>query len=131
MHSAVKHIQDYTGVNVLFHTHSRERKLVEHRSLFVYMVMKHSRVTYQEVGRFLNKNHATIIHGRKLYEIIRTPEFDSIVDTYVPEEDLNINLYRLITSIDNTELKKAICKIVSTEVSRYSETMEENFGGQD
>tara|TARA_R100000234_G_C4966881_1_gene164346 strand:+ start:515 stop:958 length:444 start_codon:yes stop_codon:yes gene_type:complete len=45
----------------LFHK-SRRRELVEHRMTLAYILRKSLGMTYQEIGRALKKNHATIIN---------------------------------------------------------------------
>jgi len=45
----------------LFHK-SRRRELVEHRMTLAYVLRKSLGMTYQEIGRALKKNHATIIN---------------------------------------------------------------------
>jgi chromosomal replication initiation ATPase DnaA len=59
---------DVTGImpHDIF-TPTRKREVVIARQLFCYVTMTHYHFTWVAVGKFLNRDHSTIIHSVKTY----------------------------------------------------------------
>ena len=128
MQDIVDHILQMTGVDVTLRTSSRERLLVEHRCLFFKMARDQNKWSLAEIGRFLNKDHASVLYGLKLYYIVETQLFIDTEQTY-KVSDVNSELYKTIITIRNKKLKEAICRIVNTEAYQSSTVTEESYGG--
>ena len=57
-------ICDETGVNPFDRINYRGREYVVARQLFIYFMLKYTKKTLREVGKYFNKDHATVIHAR-------------------------------------------------------------------
>jgi hypothetical protein len=61
-------ILEETGIDIADKTRTRTK--VEYRSLFFLIVKDlEPRISLREIGEAVNKDHATVIHGIKQYEI--------------------------------------------------------------
>jgi chromosomal replication initiation ATPase DnaA len=68
----------------------RARHLTEARQIFYWIARKHTARTYPEIGRFIRRDHATIIHG--------VQKIDAALDYFWPRiervaAELGIDLY--------------------------------------
>lgn len=50
---------------------SRLREISDARHCFVFLSRLHTSITYQGLGKFLKRNHATVIHSAKAFEQIQ------------------------------------------------------------
>lgn len=55
-----------TGYNIS--QESRERELVYCRAIYFKLCRKHTLYTLKKIGKTLNKDHATVLHGIKLLD---------------------------------------------------------------
>ena len=85
----IKHlVERETGIDLSLR--SRRRHLVYARFLFFKLARNHTSHTFKDIGRFINKDHASVLHGVK--------QFDNIIREYEDE------LYKIYIKIDT------ICK---------------------
>ena len=49
--------------NIKLDNKSRERKYVYARAIYYYVCRKYSNYNLAQIGKSLNKNHATVLHG--------------------------------------------------------------------
>lgn len=58
--------------NIKLDNKSRERKYVYARAIYYYVCRKYSNYNLAQIGKSLNKNHATVLHGiRELPHILK------------------------------------------------------------
>ena len=69
---------------------SRKRHLVDARCVFFRLARDHTRHSLQDIGRFVSKDHATVLHGIR--------QFDNVIREYEDE------LFKIYVKID------ALCK---------------------
>lgn len=62
-----KRIKDISNINIS--KVSRQREIVEYRALYCFLLRKYSNQSLTEIGKSISKNHATVIHALKNYEI--------------------------------------------------------------
>lgn len=62
-----RRIKDITNINISKRT--RKREIVEYRALYCFLVRKYSNQSLPEIGDSIGKNHATVIHALKNYEM--------------------------------------------------------------
>ena len=62
-----RRIKDITNINIGKRT--RKREIVEYRALYCFLVRKYSNQSLNEIGDSIKKNHATVIHSLKNYEM--------------------------------------------------------------
>jgi chromosomal replication initiation ATPase DnaA len=74
--------------------HSRKRERVLARQLFCYVVMTHYKYSWVAVGRFLNRDHSTVIHSVKTYTdyLSLKYKYETIMYEQV-KEALSIDIY--------------------------------------
>lgn len=83
---------------------NRKRELVDiRRVLYHFLCVKH-RITYTDVARLFDKDHATVIHSLRDYDLIKKDE-GFIRNTSIIREMLNrelghINKFRLTLEVD-------------------------------
>ena len=61
----INHIKQVTGYDIT--TQTRERKIVELRVIYAQIMLTNSDLTTKQTAKYLYKDHATIIHYRKLF----------------------------------------------------------------
>jgi len=61
----IKIINDYTKTDVLKNTKTRKREYVEPRQMAMYFLYTYTTLSYEGVGRYFNKNHATVLHATR------------------------------------------------------------------
>lgn len=89
----IKHlVERETGVDLSLR--SRIRHLVYARFLFFKLARDHTSHTFKDIGRFINKDHASVLHGIK--------QFDNVIREY---EDELYEIYIKIDTICKTKRK--------------------------
>jgi chromosomal replication initiation ATPase DnaA len=81
-----KIIKDKIGVDV--NINSRERYIVESRTLYFTVIREFApKQTLQSIGDSVGRNHASVMHGLKLFDIVSmyNKEFPSIKDEIINE----------------------------------------------
>ena len=63
-----KIITNITGIDPYIDQKHRGSRRVQSRQLFLYFVRKYTRLTQEETGRLVGKNHATVVHAEKCVE---------------------------------------------------------------
>ena len=68
-------IEKKTNIYIL--KHCRQRQIVDVRKIFCYIARKHTKFTLHQIGSFIKRDHATILHNEKSAEILMQvePEF--------------------------------------------------------
>lgn len=73
----IEHIKNVTDIDITLPT--RKRYIVELRVIYAQIMLKNSDLTTNQTARYLNKDHATIIHYRKLFDnLMAYSEFRSL-----------------------------------------------------
>lgn len=73
----IEHIKIVTDIDITLPT--RKRHIVELRVIYAQIMLKNSDLTTNQTARYLNKDHATIIHYRKLFDnLMAYSEFRSL-----------------------------------------------------
>jgi len=62
----IEHIKNVSGIDITNDT--RKRSVVELRVIYAQIMLKNSDLTTKQTAKYLNKDHATIIHYRKLFD---------------------------------------------------------------
>jgi chromosomal replication initiation ATPase DnaA len=74
-----KEVNRTLGIDILNKT--RKREYVYARFIFINKLFKNTEYNYtlSEISRLLNKNHATVIHAQKQYDILKNyPDFQEM-----------------------------------------------------
>lgn len=78
----INHIRKVTGINIVPVT--RKREVVDLRVIYAQILLKNTNYTTIETGKYIGKDHATIIHYRKQFNnLITYPEFRSLYNKIV------------------------------------------------
>lgn len=86
-----------TGTNdYMIKGKSRKQEYVIHRHLAMYLTFNQFDVSYANVGKYFNKDHATVIHAVKMVKNAlevdkKYPEYFAKVVTYMNENYLDFN----------------------------------------
>ena len=74
----IKDVQDETGIDLLENT--RQRENVYARNVVFKLARELTLLSLSKIGKALNKDHATVIHGIKQFEVIRMyePQFYAV-----------------------------------------------------
>ena len=62
----IEHIKNVSGYDIRKET--RVRNIVELRVIYAQLLLKNSDLTTKQTGKYINKDHATIIHYRKQFD---------------------------------------------------------------
>lgn len=62
------YIEKKTKIDVRKDTESRKYKLPMFRCLFFNIALKCTKADYATIGAFLNKDHATVVHAKKMWD---------------------------------------------------------------
>jgi hypothetical protein len=62
-----KRIKDIADINV--NKDTRQREIVEYRALYCFLVRKYTNQSLPQIAKTLKRNHATIIHSLKCFEM--------------------------------------------------------------
>jgi len=60
------HIEIETGIDIMQDT--RRINVNDMRAVYYYIAMMHTKYTYEQVGAFVNRTHATVIHHFKSFD---------------------------------------------------------------
>jgi hypothetical protein len=107
-------------------TNSRQLKYVEARACYYKLCRKYTAYTYVQIGKTLNKNHATILHGvnewpgmvrinpdlAEKYEIAKSKLFEHEPEM-TPEKLLNQYNKLLLMNVLKSEKLNKIKKIIN------------------
>ena len=66
----------------------RQRDIIFARHLFCYFTRKRTRLSYQEIGKIINRDHATILHSVRTVENLL--EYDRDFKELVPKIQIQI-----------------------------------------
>lgn len=58
----------YTNADIFIT--SRKRQVVEYRAMFANLCIQYSSSTVTQIGKFLSKDHASVLHYKKLFETV-------------------------------------------------------------
>ena len=61
------------AIDPLEYLHTRKRKYVEIRQLTMYFMTEHN-LSLSEIGKFFNRDHATVLHAKTIKNLIETEE---------------------------------------------------------
>ena len=59
-------VNHYFGLDI--RKNSRKREYVMAKSIYYYIARKYTKRSLMAIGREINRDHATVLHGLKLYE---------------------------------------------------------------
>ena len=118
MKSLIKAVTQLTGVDIL--NPSRKREFVEARSLYFTVYRKSfPDATYFEIGKSINKDHATVIHSIKEFET----HLKANPSLAIHERNLLINFSNLneddFNKIDEIERLKSIIYQQQAEIDTF------------
>lgn len=89
----------------------RNRDYAEARHIVFYLVRKHSkpRLSYKEIGKKFNRNHATIIHGEKLVSNLLETDSKFKKDYKIIEEEfisrMTESMYYFTHADENSDIE--------------------------
>lgn len=85
LENIINHIENITEETIIKKTHLR--KIVYLRVVYAILAIKYTKESLGTIGRFINKDHATIIHYRdKLSTLVVKDEYYfDIIDSYNPK----------------------------------------------
>jgi len=69
LESITEAIKNVTNIDILKEK-SRHRDVVDARKMFGHIAKNHTLLTYQAIGDYIRKNHATIMHYNKEAKIL-------------------------------------------------------------
>jgi len=88
-------IKDYIynkfGVDLLENSNSRKRRLVELRTLFFALAKDKTELTLSNIGTYLNKDHATVLHSLKSWNNFISKDYQIYYDEFLEIPNGNIN----------------------------------------
>tara|TARA_R110000850_G_scaffold6350_6_gene24929 strand:- start:1447 stop:1851 length:405 start_codon:yes stop_codon:yes gene_type:complete len=106
-------------------TKSRKQNIVEARVIYSILCLKHTKDSYERIGKVINRDHSTIVHHRKIYNIWTAypkmylnnlsllEKVDNVIDALKnPEEKESDALTRYITK--NILLSKQLATLKIT-----------------
>ena len=68
-------VKSTLATDPLEYLHTRKRKHVEIRQLTMYFMTEHTKSSLSEIGKFFNRDHATVLHAKKtIKNLIETEE---------------------------------------------------------
>ena len=68
-------VKSTLAIDPLEYLHTRKRKHVEIRQLTMYFMTEHTKSSLSEIGKFFNRDHATVLHAKKtIKNLIETEE---------------------------------------------------------
>lgn len=87
LNSCINFISHKTGLSIFdIKKKSRKRDLVFARWCYFYLAKKHLKITFEKIGKSVNVNHATVMHG------IKECEKDLFYDFIYWRKEKGINL---------------------------------------
>ena len=131
-------ILDETNIDIL--EGSRKRDVVDLRRIFCYHIRynlrESARLTYADIGNYLEKNHATIVHAVKQYSdlyrtdikfrekanyfIFKFQTIDAVEDLYPYKR----RLFDMVKGISEGDATKVLNLIDKQDIQVESETLE-------
>ena len=99
------YLDHYNMDKDLFMSSKRTRDLVDHRMIICTVLRKKGPYTYSEIGKAINRDHASVIHHNKNYDTL----------SYIPEIEklyyAGISIYNMI---DNNPKSNDSLELVNT-----------------
>ena len=87
-------VQEATGIDPFHETKYRGREFVVARQLFFYMVLKHTKWTIAKIGEILRKDHATVIHARRVICDLKETDRDFRGRVAILDNKISVKLKR-------------------------------------
>jgi len=84
-------IHNKFGVDLLENSNSRKRRLVELRTLFFALAKDKTELTLSNIGTYLNKDHATVLHSLKSWNNFISNDYQIYYDEFIEIPNGNIN----------------------------------------
>lgn len=79
-------VEDFVGYKIC--NNSRKRPIVEARMMYAKLMKRYSRCSLSEIGKYIDKDHATVIHYLKNFPWLKktdhsfSTKFDLLTDMY-------------------------------------------------
>jgi len=90
--SIVNSVVNVTGIEFIkIQSVTRKREILYARHLFCYFARKRTKLSLQEIGNILNRDHATVLHSVKTVKDLLT--YDREFIEIVPEIENKIKQY--------------------------------------
>jgi len=86
-------VNHYFGLDI--RKNSRKRENVMAKSIYYYIARKYTKRSLMAIGREVNRNHGTVLHGLKVYEEEKS-QLESIKDDIVNTLGVTNYEYRCI-----------------------------------
>mgnify|MGYP003631935568 CR=1 FL=1 len=119
-------------------TKSRKQNIVEARVIYSILCLKHTKDSYERIGKVINRDHSTIVHHRKIYNIWTAypkmylnnlsllEKVDNVIDALKnPEEKESDALTRYITKNILLSKQLATLKITVQEQKKTIDKLEQ------
>ena len=95
-------------------TKLRSRKFNESRQIYFYIKKRHTYETLEEIGKFLNKDHSTVIHSvKRIDELIR---FDKNFLYFMNSLILSLDLEKKEVEYINVTMTKENYELIPNEL---------------
>ena len=100
------------NLDIEINTNTRKRPIVDGRFLFFALARKCTELSLQKIGSYLTKDHASVLHGVKMFNTVVNLEkkYKDLYDSYVLDYLINT-----VKDDDNSESAKELREIKTNE----------------
>lgn len=100
-----------------------------HKRMFLFNLMREQNYNFQTIGKFFNKNHATVIHGIKSYHnLLECNDFNLMVDIEEYMDIFGINIASKEIEAYQKDITVDIKKATTIEhLYRIKRRLEKNY----
>ena len=121
----LKRIEVYVNksLDIVINTNNRKQDIVDGRFLFSALARKCTELSLSKIGKYLNKDHATIIHGITQFNnvLVLDEKFKGLYDTYV--------FNYLVRKVEEQGEQEELNKQDSIELTELREIRVKEFNG--
>lgn len=123
-----------------FFSSCRKRELSDARQVFMRLARTYTLAAYQEIGRFLNRDHSTVIHGIKVVDHKFT-DHDFMIEFTAVAKKVEHRIKGTVSEVDAVGFSALLCAVKANTTEKSYErilrdyetirdTYNETYGGR-